>query len=183
MHRYTFTFQVVVLQTCMEALQERPQTEKFRFSERSIWASKEIFAKQAIEEKKMTPLEIYWYEKFFEWIVKAFPQKPNGLIYVDTTPENCDRRIKLRNRKGEEGITLEYLRKVDVGHNDWFAKWKKDGIKIPIYRIDNNKDDNYPIVIKQVFDIVNGGVIPELKKAVLKPEVTPKIGSEHWKFF
>jgi deoxyadenosine/deoxycytidine kinase len=182
MDRYTFTFQVVVLQTCLEALNEKPQTEKFRFSERSIWASKEVFAKQAIEGGKMTPLEAYWYEQFFKWVEKSFPKKPLGLIYVDTTPENCYKRIQERGREAEKGIPLDYLKKVHEGHNEWFAKWKAEGNQIPIHRIDNNKDNNYPIVIKQVFDIVNGGIIPDLKVAVVRPELTPKIGSRDWKF-
>ena len=47
------------------------------------------------------------YDEFKE----AYP-KLNGVIYVDTKSEECWRRIKARGRKEEQGITIEYLNKL-----------------------------------------------------------------------
>lgn len=40
----------------------------------------------------------------------------SGIIYLKCEPEICMERIKKRNRKGEESIPLEYLRKVHDRH-------------------------------------------------------------------
>ena len=42
-----------------------------------------------------------------------------GIIYIQTSPEICNQRIKLRNRKGEENIPIEYSIKCHKYHEDW----------------------------------------------------------------
>lgn len=37
--------------------------------------------------------------------------EPSSVIYVDVEPDICLERIKKRNRKGEENISIEYLAK------------------------------------------------------------------------
>ena len=39
-------------------------------------------------------------------------KKPNIIIHLDVTPEESLRRIKMRSRGCETGITLEYLTQV-----------------------------------------------------------------------
>jgi deoxyadenosine/deoxycytidine kinase len=42
--------------------------------------------------------------------MKNLPLK--AIIYLKCSPELCLERIKKRNRKGEEGITIDYIKKV-----------------------------------------------------------------------
>ena len=49
----------------------------------------------------------------------------------------CLARIKHRNRKGEEGITLEYLQKVHERHQEWLS----DVNTLPIITIDTEVYD------------------------------------------
>ena len=159
--RFSFTFQIVALQTLIQALHQREQTEFFRFSERSIWSSKNIFAVLAKRAGKMMPMEYYYFEKFFNWIEKTFPAKPKGIIYVQCSPEISHARINRRNRAGEEGIPLDYIKSVHNRHEEWFAEWAKEpGQHPPVYTINNNADDNYPAVIKQVFTMIGEEVVP-----------------------
>lgn len=44
-----------------------------------------------------------------------FMKKPNIIVHLDVSPEESLRRIKLRGRDCESGITLEYLQ-VDSSH-------------------------------------------------------------------
>ena len=41
-----------------------------------------------------------------------FMKKPNIIIHLDVTPEESLRRIKMRSRGCETGITIEYLTQV-----------------------------------------------------------------------
>ena len=55
-----------------------------------------------------------------------------AIIYLRCSPELCLKRIKQRNREGEEGIPLAYLRKVHERHEEWLKTLKN----IPILIID-----------------------------------------------
>jgi len=170
MPRFGFIFQIVALQTIIESLHEREQTEYFRFSERSIWSSKNIFATLAMRSGNINPLEAYYYNKFFNWIEKIFPQKPKGIIYVQCSPEISHARVNKRNRAGEEGIPLAYLTDVHVRHEEWFAEWAREpGQHPPVYTINNNADDNYPAVIRQVFTMIGEEAVPLPKAIVAAP--------------
>lgn len=45
-----------------------------------------------------------------------FMQKPDIVIYLDVSPEESMRRIKLRDRDVESGITIEYLRSLHAAY-------------------------------------------------------------------
>lgn len=42
-------------------------------------------------------------------------------VYLDTSPEECFLRLKQRARPGEEICTVEYLRELRVGHDEFFG--------------------------------------------------------------
>jgi len=159
--RFSFTFQVVALQTLIEALHQREQTEFFRFSERSIWSSKNVFAALAKRDGKMNPMEYHYFEKFFNWIEKISPKKPTGIIYVRCDPAVSFARVQKRARPGEDGeIMRRVLIDIHEFHESWLGRWKAEGGHPPIHTIDNNADDNYPAVIKQVFTMIGEAVVP-----------------------
>lgn len=76
-----------------------------------------------------------------------------AIIYLRCSPELCLKRIKQRNREGEEGIPLDYLRKVHERHEEWL-KTLKD---IPILAIDTG-----------VYDISSTADQAEIKSLIQK---------------
>ena len=59
-----------------------------------------------------------------------------GIIYVNTDVENSFNRIKIRNRKGEENISKEYLQKLDNYHKEWLLC---DKLNTPLLKIEGDK--------------------------------------------
>jgi len=73
--------------------------------------------------------------------------KPDILIYIQSNPENCLKRIKIRGRESEQNITLEYLQKV---HN----KYERLASNTPhLYVIDGEKAQDK--VLSEVKKIIN----------------------------
>jgi len=48
-----------------------------------------------------------------------FMKKPNIIVHLDVSPEESLRRIKLRNRDCESGITLEYLQGLHAAYEEF----------------------------------------------------------------
>lgn len=161
--RNSFLFEIVCLYTtAMNYLTK--QNEFIRFCERSIWSVLNVFVKLLKNDKLLTPLEAYYIDDFFNWIEKMLP-KPNGIFYVRCNPEISLKRINIRKRPGEEGIKLDLINKIHNAHEEWFCNWTKETEKDhpPIYIIDNDKDDNFDVVIDQIFKFL-GFSTPKIKK-------------------
>ena len=115
----------------------------------------ELFNKQQVE---MMEFEIYnrWYREFID------EYRVDSIVYLDSDPEICSERINRRNRNGEEGIPLPYLRKCRDYHKRWLVDTKidksnkeisehaesykidHDGHDYSVLRINSNSNVEYP---------------------------------------
>lgn len=69
----------------------------------------------------------------------------NTYIYFRSTPDNCLKRIKKRNRQSEKNITLEYLQQLHNYHEETYQKSLQNNMNVTIIEIDD----------KNVSDIAN----------------------------
>lgn len=150
MERNSYMFQTMVFKTRLQSL-EKTQLEPYRFSERSIWTDRFVFGKMCLEYKKMNSIESSCYKYWFDWLEEKFKPKPDGIIYVKCSPEKCLERISNRGRNEENKISIEYLNKLNVYHNEWFSNWKET----PLLVIDNNKDDNFVDILSIINKFTN----------------------------
>lgn len=152
--RYAYLFQTMVFKTRLQSL-DHPQEKLVRFSERSIWTDRFVFGKSCINSDKMNYLETNCYHFWFDWLESKFLKKPDGIIYLRTTPEKCMERMQQRGRNEETGVPIEYLNELHNYHEQWFENWKET----PILIIDNNEDNNWDQVMNQVNNfIVNNSI-------------------------
>ena len=112
--RWAYTFQNYAILTRSKPLHQLLQTEYpagcLLFSERSIGADREIFAKLLHRQKKMTDMEHSLYVKFYDDLSSLYKLPPvHRHIYLRTDPQRCQERIRLRNRAEEQSIPLDYL--------------------------------------------------------------------------
>ena len=119
--------------------------KKIIITERSVETDRNIFAKMLYDSNNLTDLEYkiynYWYNNLYPDI------KVKNIIYLKTDPEIAFQRIKKRNRKEEEGITLDYINDVHDYHEKWLSKYNYnicvlDG-NIENYQTHNNKIINF----------------------------------------
>jgi len=91
----------------------------------------------------MTPLEWELYKEWFSWLVDNYTVKPNGFIYLQTDPEICLNRLKIRHRQEESPVGIEYLKRLHDKHESWLLS--KSNIapylkNVPVLVLDCNKD-------------------------------------------
>ena len=63
------------------------------------------------------------YLRWFEEFTLDLPL--NGIIYIKTSPEICNKRILERNRKGEDNIPLDYSIQCHKYHEAWLNKTQR----------------------------------------------------------
>lgn len=136
--KYAFSFQVMAFVTRLslirKLIKENPDC-KLIICERSLEADKNIFAKMLYDDKQIDEINYKIYMKFYNEYKNDF--KLNGLVYIHTEENVCYNRVHKRNRKGEEVVPLEYLKKCKEYHQDWLINKKN------ILVIDGNSDVTY----------------------------------------
>lgn len=115
--KYSFAFQMMAYISRLSILKEELQKDfDFIITERSIYTDRNIFAKMLYLEKNIDDIEWQVYNKWFDEFSSI--TKDIKIVYIRTTPEICDKRIKIRNRKGEN-IPIEYLKNCNYYHDSW----------------------------------------------------------------
>jgi thymidine kinase len=148
--RYAYLFQTIVFKTRLQSI-EKPQINALRFSERSIWTDKYVFGKSCIESNRMNELEKNSYLIWFDWLEYKFFKIPDGIIYLQCSPEKCYQRMKLRARNEESCVPIEYLNEIHSNHEEWLNNWDKTKVLI----IDNNADNDWLNIIEKINKFIN----------------------------
>ncbi|XP_051139285.1 uncharacterized protein LOC127257054 [Andrographis paniculata] len=119
--RYAYTFQNYVFVT--RVMQERESSgglKPLRLMERSVFSDRMVFVRAVHEAKWMNEMEISIYDSWFDPVVSSLPGLvPDGFIYLRASPDTCHKRMMLRKRSEEGGVTLKYLHDLHEKHESW----------------------------------------------------------------
>ncbi|KAI9084366.1 hypothetical protein K1719_033708 [Acacia pycnantha] len=119
--RYAYTFQNYVFVT--RVMQERESSggiKPLRLMERSVFSDRMVFVRSVHEANWMNEMEINIYDSWFDPVVSCLPGLiPDGFIYLRASPDTCHKRMKLRKRAEEGGVTLDYLHSLHEKHESW----------------------------------------------------------------
>ncbi|XP_028800226.1 uncharacterized protein LOC114755506 isoform X2 [Neltuma alba] len=119
--RYAYTFQNYVFVT--RVMQERESSggiKPLRLMERSVFSDRMVFVRSVHEANWMNEMEISIYDSWFDPVVSCLPGLiPDGFIYLRASPDTCHKRMKLRKRAEEGGVTLDYLCSLHEKHESW----------------------------------------------------------------
>ena len=135
-HKYAFTFQILTYITRLRKILQvlETNTNKIIITERSIYTDKFVFAKMLYQQKLINEIEWKTYNYWFDTFRKQ--TKLDHIIYINTSPQNCSNRIKIRNRKGESDISITYLQHCHTLHQQWLTNHNNTNITI----LDGNID-------------------------------------------
>jgi hypothetical protein len=76
----------------------------------------------------MNEMEISIYDSWFDPVVSSLPGLiPDGFIYLRASPDTCHKRMMVRKRSEEGGVTLDYLRGLHEKHESWLLPSKGQG--------------------------------------------------------
>ena len=116
--KYSFPFQMMAyisrLTQITRTIEQNPNA--IIITERSVFTDRNVFAKMLYDAGKMESINYEIYNKWFYEFINKTPL--SGIIYLDTNPEKCSQRVKLRKRKGED-IPIEYLSNCKKYHDKW----------------------------------------------------------------
>ena len=72
------------------------------------------------EAKWMNEMEISIYDSWFDPVVSSLPGLvPDAFIYLRASPDTCHKRMLLRKRAEEGGVSIDYLRGLHEKHESW----------------------------------------------------------------
>lgn len=121
MHRWAFTFQICAFvtraKTWHEIWQRTDQNQVIL--ERSIFCDRYVFAENCYRTGLITLAEYQLYRNMWDFVVSHYCDEPDLILYLRTPAEVCLERIHLRGREEESGITLDYLRQLEMLHDEW----------------------------------------------------------------
>jgi deoxyadenosine/deoxycytidine kinase len=83
------------------------------------------------------------YSIYLRWFDEFSENTIDGIIYIKTTPETCLERIKKRDRKGEENLSLEYLNDCHRYHEKWIGE-----SDVPVLYLDGQPEQSNDHIVK-----------------------------------
>lgn len=122
--RWSYTFQNAAVLTrgmmIKEAVEKAGDTPTVIVMERCIETDRQVFATMLEEDGLLNGIEWELYNRWYSFLSGMLPPM-DAYIWVDVPPEVCAQRIVKRNRHGEEGIPLSYLKELDKAHSVWLS--------------------------------------------------------------
>lgn len=123
--------------------------------ERSIWTDRYIF--MALLKTHIGPLKCEMYDQWCDLWSYIMPMRVDKWVFLDTSLEESLRRIKVRNREAESGISVEYQTALYNKHVEFYDELKNQGR--PVLIIDSKlMDDNF---------ITNGNTLTKIASKVM----------------
>ena len=117
--RWGYTFQNLAFVTRKREMDRALKSGKrIIFTERSIYTDYHIFCKSLYEDGYISKIEMECYKLWFN----LFEYPTTYQVYIKTNLDNCQKRIQLRNRQGEDSISEDYLRNLETLHDDWLLE-------------------------------------------------------------
>lgn len=130
--KYAFLLQMNILSTRFNSFEQHQTTFKItNVFERSILTDKHIFVPSLSELEYLSIMEQQVFENVYD-SMKSQVNRIHGIIYLQCDPTVSYQRVRNRNRKGEDGVTLDYLQRLHTKHEDWLLH-EKD---IPVFVLD-----------------------------------------------
>ncbi|RDY14460.1 Deoxycytidine kinase, partial [Mucuna pruriens] len=166
--RYAYTFQNYVFVT--RVMQERESSggiKPLRLMERSVFSDRMVFVRAVHEANWMNEMEISIYDSWFDPVVSSLPGLiPDAFIYLRASPDTCHKRMLLRKRAEEGGVSLDYLRDLHEKHESWlFPSQSGNHGVLSVNQLPHHIDNSlHPDIRDRVFYLEGGHMHSSIQK-------------------
>ena len=142
MQRWSFNLQVFFLNSRFRQVQDIKQSKKTIIQDRTIYEDAYIFAPNLQAMGLMTQRDYENYLELFR-LMESFVSPPDLLIYLRSDVPSLVHRIQNRAREYEEGIRIDYLKRLNERYEAFFANYEHNHLIIQANELDfqNNKND------------------------------------------
>ena len=124
--RYAYTFQSLAFISRMEKLGEIDTTKNNVFIERSIWSDSNVFARNCFLSGTLSDIEYKLYKRWFQWAETTVKIEDMKHVYLRCEPGKSLERTKIRDRKEERGIPIDYMEQIHLRHEEWISTIPSD---------------------------------------------------------
>lgn len=128
-----------------------------------------VFVRAVHEANWMNEMEISIYDSWFDPVVSTLPGLiPDGFIYLRASPDTCHKRMMLRKRAEEGGVSLEYLRDLHEKHESWLFPFESGNHGIlSVSQLPQSFDNSLPSEIRdRVFYLEGNHMHPSIQKVL-----------------
>ena len=132
--RYSFATQIYLLNRRFQQHQEIIWKGPSAVQDRTIYEDS-VFAKMLVGLGLMEERDYRTYQSLFEHM-SNFMCRPNVIVYLDVTPERSMERIQMRSRGVESGISMDYLKALYQGYEEFIADISQS---TPVIRVDYDR--------------------------------------------
>lgn len=137
MGRWAFTLQIGAFITRAQALADLPAVrDRAVVFERSVFCDRHVFAKNLHAQGFMDDTEWAVYCHFWDSLKDSVPQ-PDAILYLRTPAAECFRRLQVRGRAEEKGVSLAYLEQLEAHHDEWLRNPAQAGH--PVIELDGQR--------------------------------------------
>ena len=153
MLQYSFPMQIFLLNKRFKQHQKMIWSQESCIQDRTIYEDS-IFAKMLWKDKLISDLDYRTYRELYKNLTN-FLNKLDFIVFLDVSPQEAMKRVKIRSRDCESDITLDYLTKLHEGYKEWLSEIKST---IPVLVLDWNEFHD----IKNVVGIINNFIVSNL---------------------
>lgn len=134
MAKYSFPLQIYLLNKRFKQQQQIIWDGRGGVQDRTIYEDS-VFARMLRDSGAMEERDFSTYMELFG-NMSNFMKKPNIIVHLDLTPEESIRRIRMRNRECEAGITLDYMKSLHAAYESFISDIARI---IPVIKVDYNR--------------------------------------------
>ena len=134
MQRWSFNLQIYFLRSRFEQVTQVREEGLNVIQDRTIYEDAFIFAPNLHEMGLMTGRDFENYQSLFE-LMESLVAPPDLMIYLRSSIPNLVKQIHKRGRSYENGISIDYLNRLNEKYEDWVKGYDKG--KLIIIDVDN----------------------------------------------
>ncbi len=157
MERWSFNLQIYFLNTRFKQISAIRESGKSVIQDRTIYEDAFIFAPNLHDMGLMAGRDFENYKSLFD-LMESFVAPPDLLIYLRSSIPNLVKQIHKRGRSYENGISIDYLNRLNERYEDWIKGYDKG--KLLIFDVDDldfvDKPEDLGSIVNRIDAELNG---------------------------
>lgn len=155
MQRWSFNLQIFFLNSRFEQLLEIRRSGRNVIQDRTIYEDAYIFAPNLHAMGLMTTRDFENYFRLFQNMDSAITP-PDLLIYLRASVPNLVAQIAERGREYENGISIDYLKRLNERYEAWITTYDKG--KLLIIDVDDNSFHTNPEHLGRIINSIDAEI-------------------------
>lgn len=155
MQRWSFNLQIFFLNSRFEQLLEIRRSGRNVIQDRTIYEDAYIFAPNLHAMGLMTTRDFENYFRLFQNMDSAITP-PDLLIYLRASVPNLVAQIAERGREYENGISIDYLKRLNERYEAWISGYDKG--KLLVIDVDDNSFHTNPEHLGKIINAIDGEI-------------------------